>query len=63
MAYAPVSVNNWFPSIIGQMPGSIDPIFLWLIGGDYGKVPFDNQLCRSSKMAATTAILDLVSID
>jgi hypothetical protein len=23
----------WFPSITGQTPGSIDPIFLWLIGG------------------------------
>jgi hypothetical protein len=36
MAYASVasvSVNIWFPSTIGQMPGSIDPIFLWLIGG------------------------------
>jgi hypothetical protein len=32
--HASVSVNIWFPSIIGQMPGSIDPIFLWLIGGD-----------------------------
>jgi hypothetical protein len=34
MAYASVSVNIWFPSIIGQTPGSIDPIFLWLIGDD-----------------------------
>jgi hypothetical protein len=34
MAYASVSVNIWFPSITGQMPGSIDPIFLWVIGGD-----------------------------
>jgi hypothetical protein len=31
---ASVSINIWFPSIIGQMPGPIDPIFLWLIGGD-----------------------------
>jgi hypothetical protein len=30
---ASVSVNIWFPSIIGQTPGSIDPIFLWLVGG------------------------------
>jgi hypothetical protein len=37
--------------------------FLRLIGGDYRKVPFDDQLCRSSKMAATAAILDLVSVD
>jgi hypothetical protein len=45
MAYASVvSVNIWFPSITGQMPGSIDPIFLWLIGGDWRKVPFDDQL-------------------
>jgi hypothetical protein len=36
MAYASVAVNIWFPSIIGQTPGStwsIDLIFLWLIGG------------------------------
>jgi hypothetical protein len=98
MAYASVSVNIWFPSIIGQMPGSIDPLFLWLIGGDWRKVPFDDQLSRSghlgfgfrrlqdkhlgrlisflcgslgmtrgrfhsSKMAATAAIFDLVSVD
>jgi hypothetical protein len=53
----------WFPSIGGQTPGSIDPISLWLIGGDYRKVPYDDQLRHSSKMAATAAILDLVSID
>jgi hypothetical protein len=29
----------------------IDLIFLWLIGGDYRKVPFDDQFCHSSKMA------------
>jgi hypothetical protein len=33
MACASVSVNIWFPSIIGQRPGSIDLIFLWLITG------------------------------
>jgi hypothetical protein len=61
---ASVSVNIWFPSIIGQTPVSIDPNFLsWLIGGDCSKVPFDDHLPRSSKMAATPAILDLVSID
>jgi hypothetical protein len=38
-----------FPSIRGQMPVSIDPIFLWLIGGDQRKVPFDDQLSHSSK--------------
>jgi hypothetical protein len=32
--YASVSVNIWFPSIIGQTPGLIDPIFLLLIEGD-----------------------------
>jgi hypothetical protein len=42
----------WFPSIRGQTPGSIDPISLWLIGGDYRKVPFDDRLRRSSKVAA-----------
>jgi hypothetical protein len=41
-----------------ETPGSIDPIFLWLIGGDYRKVPFDDQLRRSSKMAATADNLD-----
>jgi hypothetical protein len=50
-----VSVNIWFPSIIGQTPGSIDPIFLWLIGGDKRKVPFDDQLSRS--------FLDFVSVN
>jgi hypothetical protein len=54
----------WFPSIRRQTPGLIDPIFLWLIGGDYmPKVPFDDLLCRSSKVAAPAAILDLVSVN
>jgi hypothetical protein len=35
----------------------------WLIGGDWRKVPFDDQRRRSSNMAAMAAILDLVSID
>jgi hypothetical protein len=66
MTYASValvSINIWFPSIRGQTPGSIDPSFLWLIWGEERKVPFDDQLCRSSKMAATAMILDLVSVD
>jgi hypothetical protein len=46
------------PSIKRQMPGSIQPIFLAHIGGDYRKVPFNDQLRRSSKIAAT----DLVSV-
>jgi hypothetical protein len=46
----------WFPSFRRQTPGSIHPIFLWLIGGDYRKVPFDDQLCRSSKMATPSWI-------
>jgi hypothetical protein len=50
----------WFLSIKRQTPESIHPIFLWLIGGDNKKVPFDDQLRRSSKVAA---ILDLVSVD
>jgi hypothetical protein len=37
------------------MPWLIDPISLWLIGGDYRKVPFDGQLCPWSKMATTAA--------
>jgi hypothetical protein len=57
---ASVSVSIWFPSIIGQTPGSIDQIFLWLIGGDWRKVPFDDHLRHSSKMAT---ILDLVSVN
>jgi hypothetical protein len=53
----PLWLPSWiqFPSIRRQMLGSIHLIFLWLIGGD--------QLCRSSEMAATAAILDLVSVD
>jgi hypothetical protein len=30
-----------FPSIIWRMPVSTGPIFSWLIGGDWRKVPFD----------------------
>jgi hypothetical protein len=32
----PLRLPSWisFPSIRRQMPWSIDPIFLWLIGGD-----------------------------
>jgi hypothetical protein len=38
-------------------------IFWWLFGGDWRKVPLDDQ-CRSSlKMATMAAIFDLVSID
>jgi hypothetical protein len=55
-----------FLSITGQMPGSmpglIHTIFMRLIEGDWRKVPFDDQLCRSSKMAAMAIILDLVSV-
>jgi hypothetical protein len=45
------------------MPGSIHQNFLWLIGGDHRKVPFDDQLCHSSKTAATPIILDSVFLD
>jgi hypothetical protein len=45
------------------MPGSSGPILWWLIGGDCRKIPFNDQLRRSSKIAATAAIFDLVSID
>jgi hypothetical protein len=34
------------------------PIFWSLIGGDWSKAPFDDQLRHSSNMAATAAILD-----
>jgi hypothetical protein len=36
---------------------------MWLIGGDWRKVPFDYQCCHSFNMATTAAVLDLVSID
>jgi hypothetical protein len=50
---------SWiFPSIRRQTPRSIHPIFLWK-----WKVPFDDQLRRSSNTATTAAILDLVSVD
>jgi hypothetical protein len=38
-------------------------MFWWLIGGEWRKVPFDDQRQHSSNMAATAAILDLVSVD
>jgi hypothetical protein len=44
--------------VMAYASGSIDLIFLWLIGGDYRKVPFDDQLHRSSKMATMATILD-----
>jgi hypothetical protein len=37
--------------------------FCGLLGGNWRKVPFDDQLRCSSKMATTAAILDLVSVD
>jgi hypothetical protein len=37
--------------------------FWWHIWGDRRKVPFDDQLRHSSKMAAMATIFDLVSID
>jgi hypothetical protein len=57
-----------------QTPGSTGPIFWWLIGGDWRKVPFDDCSSNmaaasaildecSSNMAATAAIFYLVSID
>jgi hypothetical protein len=42
------------------MPQSNGPIFLWLIGGEWKKVPFDDQCHRSFKMAAAAAILNLI---
>jgi hypothetical protein len=45
------------------MPGLTGQIFFWLIGGDWRKVPFNDQCRRSFKMAATAPILDLVSVD
>jgi hypothetical protein len=38
-------------------------LFLWLIGCDWRKVPFNDHRRRSFKMAATAAILDLVSVE
>jgi hypothetical protein len=37
--------------------GRFIPIFLWLIRGDWSKVPVDNQLRRSSKMAKSVDFL------
>jgi hypothetical protein len=53
MAYVSVSVSIWFPWIIGQT------FFCGLLGVTR-KVPFNDQLRRSSTM---TAILDFVSVD
>jgi hypothetical protein len=36
---------------------SIHPIFVRIVGGDKRKVPFDDQHCRSYKMAAMAALL------
>jgi hypothetical protein len=37
--------------------------FLVALWGNWRKVPFDDQRCRSSNMATTAAISDLVSVD
>jgi hypothetical protein len=56
----------WFPSIDFLTNAWVDwSNFLvahWG-GGNWRTFPFDDQLRHSSKMAATAAILDLVSID
>jgi hypothetical protein len=52
----------WFPSFSDQRLGRLVR-FLVAHWGDWWKVPFDDQHRHSSKMAATAAILDLVSID
>jgi hypothetical protein len=31
--------------IFWPTPGSTGPIFLWLIGGGWRKVPFDDECC------------------
>jgi hypothetical protein len=36
---------------------------LWVIGGEWKKVPFDDQRRHSFKMAAAATILDLVPIN
>jgi hypothetical protein len=61
----PLRPPSWisFPFIFSSTPGSTGPVFWWLIGDDWRKVPFDDQLCHSSKMATTAAILDFVSVD
>jgi hypothetical protein len=38
------------------MPGSTGPIFLWVIGGDWRKVPGNNKCRHLFKMASTAAI-------
>jgi hypothetical protein len=42
----------WFPSILWWTPKSTGPIFLWVIWGEWRKVPVDDQCHRSFKMAA-----------
>jgi hypothetical protein len=61
----PLRLPSWilFLSIISPTPGSTGPICLWLIGGDWRKVPFVDQRHRSFKMATMGPILDLVSFD
>jgi hypothetical protein len=50
----------YFRRLSDKMPGSTGRIFL---GGDWRKVPVDNQCRHLFKMASTAAILDLVSVD
>jgi hypothetical protein len=51
------------PFISWAISMKLQVIFLWLIGGDWRKVPFDDQRRRSSNIAAMAAILDLLSVD
>jgi hypothetical protein len=45
------------------MPRSTGLIFLWVTGGDWRKIPFDDQRRRTFKMASMVAILGVVSFD
>jgi hypothetical protein len=42
-----------FPSFFWPTPGSTGPVFWGLIVADWRKVPFNDHLCYSSKMATT----------
>jgi hypothetical protein len=49
-----------FHQLSDKRLGRLLRFFLWLIGGEWRKIPFDDQCRRSFKMAA---ILDLVPIN
>jgi hypothetical protein len=65
--YTLIRAIKWVDEVRDHSKTNMRPketkFFVWLIGGDWRKVPFDDQCRRSSNMAATAAILGLVSVD